>query len=256
MRLALLGFGMILGVQFTAPPVAVSADLATIQRRGYLTVAVKDNLQPLGFRDEAGNLVGLEIDIARQLAQALLGSPDAVVLLPVSNPDRLAAVLEDRVDIAIAGISMTPARMRLVSFSVPYYLDGTALISRDANLRELRDVRRAEIAVLDNSDTIATVRYLLPGTALVGVKSYEQALEALESGEADAFAGDVTILTGWVQEYPEYHLLPDLLSAEPLAVVIPKGTQYDDLRNSINRTVNEWHQSGWLEERSTYWGLP
>ncbi|HEY9763337.1 MAG TPA: transporter substrate-binding domain-containing protein [Trichocoleus sp.] len=256
MRLALLGFGMILGVQFAAPPVAVSADLATIQKRGYLTVAVKDNWRPLSFRDEAGNLVGLEIDIAKQLATELLGDPNAVVLLPVANTERLAAVLEDRADVAIAGVSMTPARMRLVSFSVPYYLDGTALISRSSNLRELKDVRRGEIAVLENSDTIATVRYLLPGAALVGVESYEQALESLEAGEVDAFAGDVTVLGGWVQEYPEYHLLPSLLSAEPLAVVIPKGTQYDDLRRSINSILNEWHQSGWLEERATYWGLP
>lgn len=256
MRLALLGFGMILGVQFTAPPVAVSADLATIQKRGYLTVAIKDNRRPLGFRDEAGNLVGLEVDIARQLAAELLGNPDAVVLQPVANTERLSAVLEDRVDVAIAGVAITPARMRLVSFSVPYYLDGIALISRSANLQELEDVWRGEVAVLENSDAIATVRYLLPGADLVGVESYAQALDTLEAGEADAFAGDVTVLEGWVQEYPEYHLLPSLLSADPLAVVIPKGTQYNDLRNSVNSIVNGWHQSGWLEERTTHWGLP
>ncbi|MBD0269548.1 MAG: transporter substrate-binding domain-containing protein [Cyanobacteria bacterium Co-bin8] len=256
MRLALLGFGMILGVQFAAPPIAVSADLATIRARGYLVVAVKDNWRPLGFRDAAGELVGLEVDVARQLAQEILGDPEAVVLQPVPNTERLSAVLEDRVDVAIAGVSITPARMRLVNFSVPYYLDGTALITRQASVQELRHLARGRIAVLDNSSTVATVRYILPGSTLVGVTTYERALAALQAGEVDAFAGDVTVLSGWVQEYPTYRLLPSLLSTAPLAVVLPKGRQYSELRRSIDEVLNRWHTTGWLEERATYWGLP
>lgn len=256
MRVALLSFGMILGVQFAAPPVAVSADLETIRERGYLIVGVKDNWRPLGFQDEAGELVGFEIDLARQLASDLLGNPDAVVLRPLVNTDRLAAVLEDRVDVAIAGIAITPARLRLVSFSVPYYLDGTALVTRQEAVQTLKDVRRSEIAILEGSDTIATVRYILPGAALVGVNSYEAALQSLENGEADAFAGDLTVLSGWVQEHSNYHVLPTLLSTDPLAVVIPKGTQYNSLRNSINQALQAWHEQGWLEDRATYWGLP
>ncbi|HEY9738520.1 MAG TPA: transporter substrate-binding domain-containing protein [Trichocoleus sp.] len=256
MRLALIGFGMILGVQFTAPPIVVAADLATIRQRGYLVVAVKDNWRPLGFRDESGELVGLEVDIARQLASELLGDPEAVVFEPVANTDRLTAVQEDRVDVAIAGVAITPARQRLVSFSVPYYLDGIAMVTQQDSVRELRDLVRGRIAVLENSSTIATVRYLLPASTLVGVSSYEAAVEALDTDEADAFAGDLTVLTGWVQEFPEYRLLPSLLSAAPLAVVMPKGRQYRDLHQSVNEILGRWHETGWLEERSTYWGLP
>lgn len=256
MRLALFGFGMILGVQFTAPPVVVAADLETIRQRGYLIVAVKDNWRPLGFHDETGELVGLEIDIARQLASELLGDPEAVVFELIANADRLTAVQEDRVDVAIAGVAITPARQRLVSFSVPYYLDGTALITRQDSIRELRSLVRGDVAVIDNSDTIATVRYLLPSSTLVGVDSYEAAMQALEADNADAFAGDLTVLTGWTQEFPEYRLLPSVLSASPLAVVMPKGRQYRDLHQSINEILGRWHDTGWLEERATYWGLP
>jgi polar amino acid transport system substrate-binding protein len=256
MRLALFAFGMILGVQLAAPPIAVSADLATIRARGHLIVAVKDNWRPLGFRDEAGELVGLEVDVARQLAQEILGNPDAVVFHPVPNAERLSAVMEDRVDVAIAGVAITPGRMRLVNFSVPYYLDGTALITRQASVQELRNLTRSRVAVLDNSATVPTVRYILPAATLVGVTSYEAALRALETGEVDAFAGDVTVLSGWVQEYPNYRILPTLLSAAPLAVVLPKGRQYADLQRSINTVLTRWHETGWLEERATYWGLP
>lgn len=260
MRLALLGFGLgfgvVLGVQFAAPQVAVSADLQTIQARGHLIVAVKDNWRPLGFRSEAGELIGLEIDIARQLAYELLGNADAVILKPVSNADRLTAVLEDQVDLAIAGVAATPARTRLVSFSLPYYLDGTALVTRRADLQDLQGAAGRRIAVIENSDAIATVRYLLPSAILVNASSYQAAFERLEANSADALAADATILSGWVQEHPEYRLLPPVLSAEPLAVVMPKGTEYSPLRRAVDEAIGGWHDSGWLEARATYWGLP
>ena len=252
----LLGFGLILGVQFTAPLIAVAAELAEIQERGRLIVAVKDNWRPLGYRNAAGELIGLEIDLARRLAEELLGDPEAVVLEPVSNLERLSTVLEGRADLAIAGVTMTGPRSRLVSFSLPYYLDGAAIVTRDSAIRELADVGAHPIAVLEGSSAIAHLRHHLPTVNLLAVNSYEDARAALEGNQAVAFAGDVTILTGWIQEYTDYHLLPTVLSVEPLAIVMPKGVQYSPLRRRINAAITDWIEDGWMEERTTHWGLP
>jgi polar amino acid transport system substrate-binding protein len=233
-----------------------AAELKEIQRRGYLTVAVKDNLRPLGFRDSQGNLQGLEIDLARRLAQDLLSKPDAVKLQPVENSLRLAAVLEDKVDIAIADFTATESRARLVSFSLPYYFDGTALITKDATIQKLGDVVRSKIAVINGSSTIASVRYLLPQAQLVGVDSYQAGQLLLEANGAIAFAGDASVLTGWKQQNEEYRLLPSLIGAEPLAVVMPKGLQYDEMRRQINYAIARYVSDGWLEARVSYWGLP
>ncbi|MDA0269137.1 MAG: transporter substrate-binding domain-containing protein, partial [Cyanobacteria bacterium] len=75
MRYGLVGFGIALGMHLGVSPVVLSADLDTIQDRGHLVVAVKDTWRPLGFIDEKGELVGFEIDLARQLAADLLGDP-------------------------------------------------------------------------------------------------------------------------------------------------------------------------------------
>lgn len=233
-----------------------AAELKEIQRRGYLTVAVKDNLRPLGFRDSQGNLQGLEIDLARRLAQDLLGKPDAVKLQPVENSLRLAAVLEDKVDIVIADFTATESRARLVSFSLPYYFDGTALVTKDATIQKLGDVVRSKIAVINGSSTIASVRYLLPQAQLVGVDSYQAGQLLLEADGAIAFAGDASVLTGWKQQNEEYRLLPSLIGAEPLAVVMPKGLQYDEMRRQINYAIARYVSDGWLEARVSYWGLP
>ncbi|MEP0816012.1 transporter substrate-binding domain-containing protein [Trichocoleus sp. FACHB-46] len=230
--------------------------LKSIQQRGYLIVAVKENLYPLAFKNSAQQLQGFEIDVARRLAQELLGQADAIQLQPVANQDRLPSVLAGRADFAIARVTATEPRSRLVSFSLPYYLDGTALVTKAATVKRLADLNQRPVAALNGSSTIATVRYLVPGAKLVGVDSYAAAYSLLESGKVVAFAADVSVLSGWVQEYPQYHVLPTLLSAEPLCVVLPKGLQYDDLRRQVNSAIARWHSDGWLQQRAVYWGLP
>lgn len=250
-----LGFGLALGAQLVVLPV-FAADLDTIRARGHLVVGVREDWRPLSFRDRDGNLVGLEIDIARGLATAIFADPTAVEFTVVPNRDRLSAVLDDRVDVAIAGVTQTTGRQRLVSFSPPYYLDGAAILVRDPQYQRLEDLRRQRLGVLQGASTVAVVRYLLPMTSLTPLQSYQEALDRLSSGQIDGFAGDVTVLAGWQQAYEGYYLLPSLLSAEPLAIALPKGTQYTDLRTLVSETVVQWHQNGWLEDRATFWGLP
>jgi len=236
--------------------IASAAQIPEIQQRGYLNIAVKDNLRPLGFRDANGNLQGLEIDLAKHLASDLLGKADAVKLQPVTNRDRLSVVFNHKVDLAIARVTATESRARLVSLSVPYYFDRTVFVTKDTKVQQQGDLAKRKIAVLNNSSTIAQVQYILPKAELVGVNSYQEAQKQIESNTVAAFAADASVLTGWVQEYPQYRLLPTQLSTEPLSVVMPKGLQYDDLRRQVNEAIARYLAEGWLKQRIQYWGLP
>jgi polar amino acid transport system substrate-binding protein len=250
-----LGF---LGIQIIASHPANSATLRDIQRRGALVVAVKDNLRPLGFRDDRGNLQGLEIDLAKRLARDLLGREstreDAIDLQPVRNSDRLNAVISGRVDLAIAQITTTNSRSRLVEFSIPYYADGMSLVTK--NLATTSEITNQSIAVINGSSTAGEIKFRFPQAQLVLVNSYQGAKEMLDRGEAIAFAGDTSVLTGWVQTYPEYRLFSRLeLYSNSLAIAMPKGDQYQDLRQQINILITRYQQEGWLQERIRYWGL-
>lgn len=239
-----------------ASPPAWCATFKEIEARGKLVVGVKDNLRPLGFRDTSGNLQGLEIDIAKRLAEELLGKADAVVLQPVKNIDRLNVVIDDKVDLAIARVTQNESRLRIVDLSRPYYMDGTSLITKDASVKQVSDLSTKAIAVLKSSSTIAVIKYTLPTAKLLGVNSYEEARLLLENGTASAFAADASVLTGWVQEYPQYRLLPAKLSGEALCIVMPKGLQYTALQERVNQAILRWQASGWLAERVAAWGLP
>ena len=232
------------------------ADLDEIIGRGKLIVGVKDNTRPLGFYGADRQLQGLEIDLAKRLAEELLGNVNAVTLEPISNQERLPAVIEGKVDIAIARVSQNVSRSRLVEFSLAYYLDGTGIVVKNPAVQGIIDLSDRKIAVLNGSDTIADLRSSLPRAQLIGVNSYQEALALLEAGGADAFAADNSLLAGWVQEYPNYRQLPVRLSARLLCVVMPKGLQYVKLRDRVNQAIARWQKSGWLRERAAYWGLP
>jgi polar amino acid transport system substrate-binding protein len=245
-----------LGFCLFAGAASDAAELREIQRRGYLIVAVKDNLPPLGFRNPKGELQGLEIDLAKKLAQDLLGDAKAVKFKIVSNRDRVAQVLDNKVDIAIAQFTATASRARLVNFSIPYYLDGAAIVTKNTDIKKLADLKNSQIATIEASSTVSRIKYFIPTAKLVVVDSYIKAQQLLEDNKIDAFAADATVLSGLVQQYPQYRLLETRLSTEPLCAIIPKGLKHDPLRRKINQAIALYLEQGWLQERIRFWQLP
>ncbi len=250
-----LGLGASLSLAFSPLP-TIAGDLPAIKKRGRLIVAVKETARPLGFRSANGQLQGLEIDLAQRLAQELLGRSDAVELKPVTNQDRFSLVMNGKVDIAIAHATLTPSRLRILSFSLPYYTDGTAIITKSSTIQKPTDLTGKTVAVINGSSAIEALRSQLARVNLVGVDSYDAAKAVLDRGEAIAFAADVSILSGWSQEFPEYRVILPALSSELLAIVLPKGQQYNELKEQIDQILTRLRNSGWLEERAKYWGLP
>ncbi|BAU14693.1 glutamine-binding protein of glutamine ABC transporter [Leptolyngbya sp. NIES-3755] len=256
MKQRFVAFLILMGMQLIVSPSLFAADLRTIAQRNKLIVAVKDNVRPLGFRDAQGKLQGFEIEIAQRLAQELFGRSIPIEFRPVTNRDRLNVVVDEKVDFAIARVTVNSSRARIVAFSEPYYLDGTGIITKNSAIQTQRDLANQTIAVLNNSSTIAALRFQFPQVKLVGVDSYQAGKQLIESGQAIGFAGDVSVLTGWTQDFPEYRILPFRIAAEPLAIVFPKGLESDELRRAVDQILRRWKAEGWLQQRATYWGLP
>lgn len=223
----------------------------TIQKRGKLIIGVKDNLPPLGFRDRSGNLSGLEIDIARELAKELNLQ---IELVPLKNRDRLAALQTNQVDLAIAQITLTNNRSRLIDFSLPYYTDSIiAIAKRGITSQDLR--QQSAIGVLKNSAAIAAIQSQFPKATIIGVNSYADGLGALQLNKLKAFVGDRTSLTQWLKDHPDYEIIGKPLAVHSLAIALPRGLQYLNLRDRVFDVVEKWRKNGWLEERANYWGL-
>jgi polar amino acid transport system substrate-binding protein len=226
------------------------SSLQVIQKRGKLIIGVKDNLPPLGFRDRQQNLVGLEIDIARELAKELNLEPQ---LVPMRHRDRLTILQNNQVDLGIAQITVTTNRSRLIDFSLPYYTDSTIAIAPRHTTRSQLQLSR--LGVLKNSSAIAAIQHQFPQAQIIGVNSYQDGLNALESGTIAAFVGDRSNLAHWLATHPNYTIIGQPLAFHSLAIAMPKGLQHLELRDHILLIMQKWRNNGWLQERIAYWHL-
>ena len=237
-------------------PPAFTSDLSTIVSRGRLIVGVKNNLRPLSFIDSSGNLVGLEIDISRQLAEELLGSSDRLELKQLANVERFPALWNNQVDLLVAQVTLTRNRSRLMEFSLPYYTDGTILVavkgSKTSDFKQNSDL----IGVIKGSSAIAVLQERFPKATLVGTNSYETGLIALKEGKIKGFAGDRIAIAHWLSQNPEFEQVGSSLSFHSLAIALPRGQQYASLRQKVFKIVEKWRQTGWLQERAKVWGIP
>jgi polar amino acid transport system substrate-binding protein len=248
---------LVLGLTlFCLTPYASAETLKGIRQRGRMIVAVKDNTRPLGFKDRAGRLQGLEIDIAQRLGTEILGQSDRVNFTPVNNQDRLQVLFDRKVDVTIARLGINRGRSRVVDFSQPYYQDGTGILTNSVKVRKLADLAGKTIAVIQSSVSSYPVANQVAGVKLVPVGSYEAAKRLLDEGEVVAFVADYSLLVGWVQEFPQgYRLLAEKLNVESLAIAMPKGIQHRELREFVTGALERWKKEGWLQERIRYWGL-
>jgi polar amino acid transport system substrate-binding protein len=234
----------------------IAAPLSEIVQRGRLIVAVKDNFYPLGYRDRNGTLQGFEIAIAQRLAKDLLGSEQAVTLQPVSNIERINAVTSGRVDLAIADLTLTENRMRLVSFSEPYYRNGTGILTQSPKWNRLQALYRQTIAVLQPSMTLPYLKSALPKANLVGVSSYAAGQRLVDTAQVQAMVGDRLVLFSLARQNPQYLFFSTELTVQGLAIALPKGVQYEPLRLWVNNALARWQKEGWLETQRQTWKLP
>ncbi|HTX02702.1 MAG TPA: transporter substrate-binding domain-containing protein, partial [Candidatus Acidoferrales bacterium] len=130
---------LVLGLWVGAPASARDT-LADIKQRGKLIVGVKTDYKPFGFLDPSGKVVGIEPDLAADVAKRLGVSIEYV---PVVAANRIQFLQQGRIDLMIATMTDTPQREELVGIVKPsYYAAGVDIIARKGSgLRSWDDVK-------------------------------------------------------------------------------------------------------------------
>jgi polar amino acid transport system substrate-binding protein len=248
---------MLIGLLFSFAPPAVARSWEEIETSQQLRIGVKDNLPPLGFRDEQGHWVGFEIDLARELNSRLLGNKKEPLFLPVSNLDRLRVLTTETVDLVIAQLGITPDRARQVNFSSPYYWDGVGIVvAKKDPIQTWSGLRHKQVAILAQSSSKSYLTTYFPATQTVEVLSYQSGVNQLKMGLVSGFAADASVMSGWIQDNPDYHLLFPLLSRIGLGVGMPRGIAHAQLNRRVNEEIQILWESGWLDQKAQQWGLP
>jgi ABC-type amino acid transport substrate-binding protein len=231
-----------------AVEVASRPDLPT------LNVGTSRTVPPIIF-EEDGETVGLEADFARELAAAL---GMKARLVPMYWPNLIPELRAGRIDIIMAGMSITEERKREVAFTDPYLTTGQAALIRAADRPSLGAVRqvlatRRPIGVEVDSTGERFVAENIPRAARRSFPTVFRAVEALIVGDVDVVIHDQPTILWMAREHAEDDLfvVPGRFTDESLAWAVRRDKA--QLRQEINAILEKWKRSGRLEAIIARW---
>jgi glutamate/aspartate transport system substrate-binding protein len=215
-----------------APGVAeLAGTLKKINATRVITLGYRDASLPFSFVNAAGQPVGYSIDICQEIVKDIrsdLGIDTIQVkYLPVDTRTRMPSVIDGTIDLECGTTTDNTERRKLVSFSPTIFVSGTKLaVKRSSKFRSYRDLKGRTVAVTPASTNQAAIEALNSSEGLniriQVVPGNAQALEAVATDRADAWAGDDAVLFAAIAEASnrrDFMVLDDFLSYDPYGIM-------------------------------------
>ncbi|HFI0733933.1 TPA: transporter substrate-binding domain-containing protein [Streptococcus suis] len=224
-----------------------SDQVQAIIERGVLRVGVKQDVPNFGYKNpDSGEFEGLEIDIARKIADEL--GVD-IEFTPVTAQTRGPLLDNGQVDMVIATFTITDERKLLYNFTTPYYTDAVGfLVNKDSGINDIEALDGKNIGVAQGSNTRTLISELADKYGLkvnyTELGSYPKLSVSLRAHRIDAFSVDQSILSGYVSSKSQ--LMDYSFSASNYGIATKlSNTELNDYLNSL---IEEWTGDGSLQD--------
>ena len=214
--------------------------LADIRRKGKLIVGMDPPYGVMEFYDKSGRLVGIDVDVAREIASRL-GVSVEFKKYPFSK--LFGALNSGQVDVVISAVTITPERQKKMLFSAPYLDAGMSIAVRQDNndIKSASDLKGKRIGVLKGTvgqKLIAKSKYVDQSLVKVYEKN-DARLDDLRKGKVDAII--VHFLT---KNIPSVKIVGKPLSQSFYGVVTRMNNK--SLMSEINRILRDLKRRGKL----------
>jgi len=224
------------------------------QKQEVLRVGVSETAPPMIFLQD-DKPAGIEADLARQLAEAL---GMEIRFVSIYWPNLIHELRDGRIDIIMAGMSVTDERNRRVAFAEPYLVVGQKAMIRAKDEELLGTtgairVTNRRVGVEKGSTGELFARNDLPRAKVFAMPTLEKAIEALITKQIDVVIYDSTSIQWMAGKHKDAGLMavPGLFTTESLAWAIDKENV--ELLNAVNGVLAEWTESGKLKETLERW---
>jgi polar amino acid transport system substrate-binding protein len=196
-----------LQVQKAYAQAASGSTLRTVLDRGKLVVGTGSTNAPWHFENDKGELVGMDITMAKILAKGLFDDDSKVEFVQEDPAQRIPNITTGKVDIVLQFMTVNPQRAQLVNFSRPYYVEGVALLTRPDQPNKDFDAllaggAKTKVSVLQNVDAENFVHQVLPQSEVMQLDTQANVIQALESKRVDAAAVDLSTVRWMVKNSP------------------------------------------------------
>ena len=225
-----------------------------IKARGTLVVGVKPDYRPFSFRDPSGTLVGIEPDLAADIAHRL---GVKLQLVPVVSSNRMEFLQHGKVDLLIATISDTPERRKVVQAIDPqYYADFVnVLASKTSGIKDWADLKGKTVCATSGAWYNKAIAQSY-GPNLLAFDGSEKPLFAMKQGNCVAYVYDQTFLQGRLLDdawKADYAMPLKGIMETPWIMAVAKGN--DGLAKVAAEATLDWAKSGFMVDEEKKWGL-
>jgi polar amino acid transport system substrate-binding protein len=227
--------------------------LKRVLDRGRVIVGTGATNPPWHFEDEGGKLVGMDIDMAKELAIGIFGIEEdplaaddehvrSLVEFVVQEPNaRIPNLLSDKVDIVVQFMTVTVNRATQVEFTIPYFREATTLLlPPDSPYSTIADVQGQglTIAVLQNVGVEESMHSVIPDAQIDQFPSIADAIAAMDSGRAEAAAVDLSSGKWFASATPGKYKFTDGWNSMSYAAAVKPGDQI-----WLNLVNTAWHEA-------------
>lgn len=223
-----------------------------VVNEGQLTVCTSFPYPPFEFRRH-GEPAGFDIDLANRVAKELDLTP---VIVNASFDDIQSGKMlnEDACDVAIAGLTITGERARVLDFSSPYFDAAQAMVvKQNSGITTLDDLAGGTIGVQEGTTGELYVTDNAPADAeIVAFSDASDVDAALRDGEVDAGIYDNTVVGDVISRYPRLIVADQFDTGEQYGMAVKKDGSVDLLR-FINNVLAKLKNGGGYDQIYERW---
>ena len=193
---------------------------------------------------EDGEIVGVDIDIAKEIAKEL---GKELVIKDVSFDFVINEVKSGKADFAAAGISITPERAEEVDFTMEYTTSNqVVVVKKDSSIKDFDDIKNKKIAVQLGTVADLYVEENYKKATVVSHKKYLSAVEDVKTGKADCIIMDELPAKAIVAENDNLKILDGVLFQDKYGMIVKKGN--DELKDQINKVLERMVNDGTIDD--------
>ena len=226
---------------------APAADtLAQIKQNDKIRIGVFGDKPPFGYVDADGKNQGFDVEIAKDMAADLLGSPDKVEFVLTEAANRVEYLKSGKVDLILANFTQTPERSEVVDCAGPYMNVALGVVSpKDAPITDVKQLEGKTLLVNKGTTADAYFTKNHPEIKLLKFDQNTETFDALKDGRGVALAHDNALLWAWAKENPKFEVaIGNIGPAENIAPAVRKGDKA--LLDWVNGEVAALKQNGKL----------
>lgn len=226
-----------------------------INERGKIVVGVKADTKPWGYLDSSGDLVGMEADMAAEVAEVL---GVELELVGVQSSNRMQFLEQGKIDLMIATMSDRADRREIVGVVQPnYYTSGTNIMAPKAlEFSDWSELSGKPVCGKQGAfyNKIVEERY---GANVIAFTGNAEAKQALRDKKCVAWVYDDSSIAADLAsgEYDDYEMPLNTEDDNPWALAVPKGEESCVFGKFMSGMQYDWLQSGHLLELEAKWGI-